>query len=207
MGGIFNYDGPLFRFLDKAVNIVIINLLFLVCSIPVFTIGASATALYYMAMKLSAGEEGYILQGFFKSFKENFRQATIIWMIMLLIAVILRVDFYAVNSIGAGPLSAIFRVGLIALFVVWLIELSYVFPLLSRFQNTVKGTMKNAVAMAVGSLPMTAVIFLIWAAAGFVEYLFFWRAVPIIFLVGFSLPAYLSSFIFRKVFDKYSAEE
>ncbi len=204
MGGIFNYDGPLFRFLDKAVNIVIINLLFLICSIPVFTIGASMTALYYMAMKLSAGEEGYILQGFFKSFKENFKQSTIIWMIMLLIAVIFRVDFYAVNSIGSGAFSAVFRVGLIILFLVWLLELSYVFPLLARFQNTVKGTMKNALAMAVGSLPMTAVIFLIWAAAGFAVYVFFWRAVPIIILVGFSLPAYLSSFIFRRVFDKYS---
>ncbi|XME02739.1 YesL family protein [Lachnospiraceae bacterium C1.1] len=203
MGGIFNYDGPLFRFLDKAVNIIILNVLFLICSIPIFTIGASMTALYYMTLKLAAGEEGYIVQGFFKSFKQNFKQATIIWLIMMLIAVVFRLDFYAVNSFGATTFSTVLRVGLIAIFIIWLIELSYVFPVLSHFENTVKATMKNALAMAIASLPMTVIIFLIWSGAGFIEYIFFWRAVPIILMVGFSGPAFLSSFVFRKVFKKY----
>ena len=203
MGGIFNYDGPLFRFLDKAVNIIILNVLFLICSIPIFTIGASMTALYYMTLKLAAGEEGYIVQGFFKSFKQNFKQATIIWLIMMLIAVVFRLDFYAVNSLGATTFSTVLRVGLIAIFIIWLIELSYVFPVLSHFENTVKATMKNALAMAIASLPMTVIIFLIWCGAGFIEYIFFWRAVPIILMVGFSGPAFLSSFVFRKVFKKY----
>ena len=206
MGGIFNFDGPLFSFLEKCVNIVILNILFIICSIPVFTIGASMTALYYMMLKLSAGEEGYIVKGFFKSFRENFRQSTLIWLIMLAIAVIFRVDFYAVNSMGATGFSNILRIALMALLLVWFLELSYVFPILAKFDNSIKETMKNALAMAIASLPQTAIIFLIWCAAGFIEYIFFWRAIPFILIVGFAGPAYLSAFIFRKVFAKYVAE-
>ena len=204
MGGIFNYDGPLFRFLDKVVNIILLNILFILCSIPIVTAGASMTALYYMTMKLAAGEEGYIVRGFFKSFKENFRQATVIWLIMLLIVVILRIDLFAVNSFGPGAFATILRVGLIAVLILWLVELSYVFPVLARFENTIKQTMKNAFVMAVASLPMTALVFLIWCGAGFIEYIFFWRAIPIIALAGFSGPAFLSSFVFRRVFDRYT---
>ena len=72
MGGIFNIDGPVMRTLTKVADLMILNVLAMICSIPVFTAGAALTALHYMSLKIVRGEEGYIIRGFFKSFKEKF---------------------------------------------------------------------------------------------------------------------------------------
>ena len=71
---------------------MLLNILFLVCSLPIFTIGASFTAMYYVTLKLAENEEGYIARGFLKSFKQNFKQATIIWLILLFFGIVLVLD-------------------------------------------------------------------------------------------------------------------
>ena len=80
MSNFFNMDNGLFRALGKLADLMLLNILFLVCSLPIFTIGASFTAMYYVTLKLAENEEGYIARGFLKSFKQNFKQATIIWL-------------------------------------------------------------------------------------------------------------------------------
>ena len=81
--GIFNYDNPVWRFIGKLGDLMILNILWVICSIPIFTMGASTTAVYYVTMKLVRGDDGYTLRNYFKSFKENFKQATVIWLLML----------------------------------------------------------------------------------------------------------------------------
>ena len=83
LSGLFNYDNPVWRFIGKFWDVLILNVLWLVCSIPIVTIGASTTAMYYVTLKLARDEDGYTIRSFFKSFKENFRQATVIWLIFL----------------------------------------------------------------------------------------------------------------------------
>ena len=90
---IFDLDNPLMRFLSKVADLLALNLLFLLCSIPIFTIGASLTAMYYCFFKMKDQEEGYLAKRFFKSFKENFKQATLMWLIMLLLFALLFFEF------------------------------------------------------------------------------------------------------------------
>ena len=79
--GFFNYDNPVWRFIGKFWDVLVINFLWIICSIPIVTIGSSTTAMYYVTLKLARDEDGYTIQSFFKSFKENFKQATAIWLI------------------------------------------------------------------------------------------------------------------------------
>lgn len=90
---MFKLDSPLMNFLSKVADIMILNILIIVCSIPVFTVGAAVSAAYYMTFKMVKNEETYIVRGFFKAFKENFKQATVMWLLVLLIIGILSVDY------------------------------------------------------------------------------------------------------------------
>ena len=93
MGRFFNLDSPLMTFLSKMADLMILNLLTLICCIPIITAGDAMTALYYMTVKMVKNEECYLVKGYFKSFKENFKQATIIWLIALLVGIIMIVVF------------------------------------------------------------------------------------------------------------------
>ena len=91
---IFDVDSPLMQGLSKMADLMFVNLLALLCCIPIVTVGASMTALHYMALKIVRNEECYIARGFFKSFKQNLRQGTVIWLLQLLITAVLAGDFY-----------------------------------------------------------------------------------------------------------------
>ena len=94
LSGIFNYDNPIWRFIGKFCDIMILNVLWLICCIPVVTVGAATTAVYYVTLKLVRDEEGPTIRSFFKSFKENFKQATVLWLIMLAVGALLGFDLY-----------------------------------------------------------------------------------------------------------------
>ena len=92
MGRIFDMNNKFFSFMSEVADLCILNIICVVCCIPVITAGASITAMYYVTLKMVRNEEAYIVRSFFKSFKQNFKQATIINLIMLLIGLILYVD-------------------------------------------------------------------------------------------------------------------
>ena len=92
--GFFNYDNPVWRFIGKLGDLILLNILWIVCSIPVFTIGASTTAVYYVTLKLARDEGDSTIRSFFHSFKSNFRQATAIWLILLAAGIVLGIDFW-----------------------------------------------------------------------------------------------------------------
>ena len=94
LSGIFNYDNPVWRFIGKLCDVLILNVLWIICSIPLVTMGASTTAVYYVTLKLVRDEEGPIIRSFFKSFKENLKQATVIWLILLMVGGLLGFDLY-----------------------------------------------------------------------------------------------------------------
>lgn len=80
---LFSIEGPIWRFFNFVYNLVVLHVLWIVYSLPVFTIGASTTALYYSCMKMLRTNEGYIHRNFHHSFKQNFKQSTIIWLGMV----------------------------------------------------------------------------------------------------------------------------
>ena len=94
MDNLFRYDNKFFEALGKISNTVILNLLCILSCIPIITIGASATATYFVAMQIVKDEESYIIKEFIKRFKENFIISTKIWIIMMIIGGVLCFDFY-----------------------------------------------------------------------------------------------------------------
>ena len=85
MGRFFDLESPIMRTLNRVADLMILNLLMIVCCIPVITVGASVTAMHYVILKMVRGEEGYLVKGFFKSFAANFKQATLIWLLMMVV--------------------------------------------------------------------------------------------------------------------------
>ena len=121
MSSLFNMDSPIMRFLSRVCDIMILNILCIVFCIPIITAGASVTAMYTVTLKMVRGEESYIFKGFLKAFKENFKQSTIIWLILLVIGALLAFDFRAVNMLPAA-LQNVFRI-LVGAFITFYISI------------------------------------------------------------------------------------
>ena len=127
--------------LSGMIDLIVAGLLWLVCSIPVITLGASTTALYYAVNKCVRHNRGRLTPTFFSGFRSNFRQATIIWLIVLAYALIGVADAYAFQKMGHGPGSVLYTLSQL-FFAPLLLYFPWVFAFLSRFDNTVGGTLK-----------------------------------------------------------------
>lgn len=210
--GIFNYDNPVWRFIGKLGDLIILNVLWLICSIPIFTIGASTTAVYYVTMKLVRDDDGYTFRSFFRSFKENFKQATVIWLLMLVTGIILGFDIYFFLHVltGSSMFRTMFTAAIGALALIWLFIFSYVFPLQCRFYNPVKKTLFNAFFMSIRHFFRTAGM-LIMDGVLIVFTLFSVYFMPqftiLAIMFGFPMMAFLNSYILNAVFNNYIPKE
>jgi len=200
MGSIFNYEGPLISFLERLADLIILNILFLICCIPVFTIGAAITALSSITRKMAGKEEGYIVRGYFKAFKENFLQATAIWLLLFFFGLVFVADAFVLLRYGAGGFFLIFWSLLCIAGLICLFEFIYVFPLLARFDNSTKNTLKNALLLSVRFLPWTAVLVLLAVLPLIAGFFYPVIGIPFYLFIGFSLISLAQSYIFRKLF-------
>ena len=205
MGAIFNLDNPVWNFMSKVADLVILNLLAIICSIPIITIGASWTAMYFVTIRMVRKEESYIIKDFFRSFKENFKQATIIWLFALLAIGVFAGDVVIYRMIP-DQIPKVLMIAVLVLAYLVLGTMVYVFPLLSRFDNTTKATIKNAFLVSVVNIPYT-VVFIILMAIPFVLAVFVFEMAPFVLLVGFSLPAYIASIFWVRIVGKFEPVE
>lgn len=209
LSGIFNYDNPVWRFIGKFFDVMILNLLWVLCSIPIVTMGASTTAVYYVTLKLVRDEEGSTVKSFFKSFKENFKQATVIWLILLAAGAVIGFDLYFFLMMQTE--SSTFRTVMLALFmgfaIVYLGISLFVFPLQSRFYNPVKKTLFNALFMSIRHFFQTLGILAI--DVGLIALALFVLPMlqAVFFLFGFPLLAFFNSYVFVGIFEKYMPKE
>lgn len=210
---VFDYDNPVWRFIGKFLDIFILNILWLICSIPIVTMGASTTAVYYVTLRLVRDEEDSTTKSFFKSFKENFKQATIIWLLLLAAGILLAFDLYIFIMAPATEATA-FRTVMLALLggitFVWAAILLYVFPLLSRFVNPVKKTLFNAFFLSVRHLLQTIGILAIDAGILVVAWMTL-PVLPVLMLVlglfGFPFFAFINSYFFTGIFMRYMPKQ
>ncbi len=198
-------DSPLFSFLNKVADLIILNLLTLVCCIPVITVGAAMTGLNYVCLKMVRNEEGYIIRGFFKSFKQNFKQATIIWLIILLVIGVLAGDVF-IMSYSNVAFPTWLRVALLAVGVIVIVALMHVFPVLARFDNTIRNTFRNSLYMGILTLPKTILMMICWALPVVITLLSF-QAFPFVFMLGISGPAFLCALLYNKTFKRFEPEQ
>lgn len=208
LSGFFNYDNPVWRFIGKFGDLIILNILWVVCSIPIFTIGASTTAVYYVTLKLVRNDDGYTIRSFFKSFKENFKQSTIIWLILLAVGLILGFDLFFFVRIQNTPskFRSVMVVIFVALSMIYFAVVTYIFPLQSRFYNHIKRTFFNAFFMSIRHLFNTIAIIVIDIALVVVS-LQIPQVLMLLMLFGFPLVAFINSYILNPVFARYMPEE
>ena len=199
--GLFSVNSPLMRALNLIADILILHFLWLLCSIPLITIGASTTALYYACMKRIRTNENYIVSNFFRSFKSNFRQSTIIWIIMAASGILLAIDFRFAAGIG-GTLGTVINVGCAVIVLPWFFILLYIFPVQAKFENPIRNNIKNALLMSFRHFPLTLALILIdgsFLILGFSSA----PIMGIMLICGAGILGYLTSLIFVQIFRNY----
>lgn len=197
-------DSPLMRVLNRVGDLLILNILMIICCIPVITIGAAYTGMHYVLLKMVRDREGYLVRGFFKSFVQNFKQATLIWILMLLVIAVYVGDILIFNYSGMEFPKAVV-VAVLAVAIILLMMAVYVFPLQSRFENTIRNTLRNALILAFANLPKTLLMMVLYALPLVICY-FSTYAMLFVFLFGISAPAYGAAWLYSGIFKKLEPE-
>lgn len=202
MGKWLSPEGTFMDCLTKATNLVVINLLWLLCCIPVITVGAATTAMHAMVLRMDDGGAGDMCRGYFRTFREKFLRSTVVWMGMLLFAVVVFAEgFYYVHGPEAGKWILLLPM-VVNLFI--LFTAAYIFPVLAYYQDDLKTAVKRAAFLSVAHLPYTICILMIsvlpiaflWLFAGFMKI-----ASYIMLVIGFAFCAWLKSLFFKKIFQ------
>ena len=142
----FGIDGGFYRFICRFIDLVKLNLLWLLCSLPIVTIGASTVAAYSVALKMVDDEESYIARSFFKAFKENFRQGTVLGIIFLAATYAIYLD-YEINRVSVEGSMPLMVIGILSAFI-YVTAMLYSFPLLARYENGIIATIQNSMEIS-----------------------------------------------------------
>lgn len=207
MRRLFNMDNPLFTFLSKLGDLMLINALCILCCIPIVTMGASITAMFYVTLRMVRNQESYIIKDFFHSFRQNLKQGIVIHLFFMLITIILGLDMYVLwKLLDVEVFFKILFALIIVIAVLAIITYLYVYPLLAQFNNTTRGIIRSALFMSLKHWPYTITFLLITSVPFFagwvVTYLLEWE-ILFFLLIGFSTMAYINSHFFVKIFDQY----
>lgn len=204
MSSLFSLDSKFMRAMSRIADLMILNILFVLTCLPIVTIGAASTALYTVCFRLGTDREQGIFFSYFRAFRDNFKQATILWVILLLC---LSTAFYNMLLFYVMPGAIRYLFILFALLlVIALFVTSYTFPLLSQFENSTGKTLKNAFILSVGYTPRSLII----AAINALPFVLALTQLYVFFHVGFlwftlyfSAAAYLNTILLKKVFAPF----
>lgn len=203
---IFSYDSKFSQIMLKISAACYLNILWFFCSIPIFTMGAATAALYDVTIKIARDEEPRLAPRFFVAFKRNFKQATVIWMILLVIGLVMGTDLYVLyhlykttNGTVSVMWTLMFALVIVAS-IVYFIILMYVFPLISHVQNTNLAMVKNSLLIGIHYLFCTLLMFALHFAMFFAVVAIF---TPLV-IFGEGLVALLSSYLLSNVLYRVS---
>lgn len=207
MQKIFSLDSPVIQFLARVGDLIILNFLFLLCSIPIITGGAALTAMYAVLQSMVYDKDRGVVKPFFQAFRENFKSVTPIWLLFVVMIAALAGDFWFFYTMNVDTIWFVV-VGVLAVLVLG--AKCYFFPLMARYENSTGSHLRNAFLLAISNLPRTLyMIFLelvpLWLLLLNVNYftyaLLFWP------LLGFSGVAYIESALpLKKTFDPLEKE-
>lgn len=192
-------ESPVIQFINKMADLILLNALWLISCIPIITAGAATTAMYSVLIRSIRYGDGYVTHYYWKAFKSNFIQSTIVWICMILTTGFFAFDLYFWGTLMSGFYAKIMLyVSTIFAFFAVLIFL-YIFPTIAKFQGTLKLHLKNSALMAIGHFQYSAIIIIIIAMFFYANYIST-AANFIMLFIGFSLLAYLLSFFYYRVF-------
>ncbi len=202
MKSLFNFDNPFIQLLCRLGDMMIVNVLFWVCCLPVVTAGASLCGLVKVVQAITLGDEPEVIRTFFKAFRTDFRQSTAAWLALVFIAACLAGDLMLARLCLAGGALTAARVLVAVLALAVLAAACYLFPLLARYENTLREHCRNALLLAIGKLPRTVALtalnaapfVLAWAAP-----VTFLKSLAVWLIVGFAGLSYLGCMLLRPV--------
>lgn len=203
MGTIFNLDNKFFQGVSKLIDIICLSMIWLFLSAFIIPAGAATTALYYTINKVIRHGRGYMWSEFWKAFRSNFKQSTIVWLILMALFVLLGMDCYILwqyAEIGKtwGSAYMVFIV-MMGFAVMWAI---YLFPYMARFANTTKIVIKNTACIALLNLSTTIFLFILLVAVVLMTYFF-----TFLIVLAPGLYMWMANYSLEKVFRKYMSEE
>ena len=195
-------ESRLSRIMSAAWNLMVLNLLTLLTCMPLITVGASLSAMYYVLIRMIRKEEGYLVRDFFRAFRSNFVQATILWLMAAALIVSFRADLFIIQEnsqiLGTPVRVAVYTVAVIC-FMIW----QFVFPLQAHFDNPVLVTLKNAIILAVSRFfPATLVMSAVWVVP-WALFRFSMMAFPLLLMFGISLPGFVCAKMADRVFKPF----
>ena len=205
MKDLFHPDNPFFQFLSRVGDLILVNALFLLCCIPIVTIGAAQAALHKVTQDYVLDNDAGVWKPFFQAFRANFRQATIVWLMELVAVVGLVCDLLLIMTYCTGTFATVMYTLLAVLAVLVTCVFAYMIPLLVRYENTLRQHLSNAVVLAVIKLPKTiGMVFLnllplliaLLSLNVFMQTLIFW------IVIGFGFVAFVESSILKSVFGE-----
>ena len=201
-------DSKFMHLCGRFVSLVRINLLWLLCSLPLFTVGASTAAMVCALTAFRADEECGA-KVFFKAFRAHFRQATVLWLLMVFLGCMLALDYRIVAGMDfPGRMAVIVAICFCALALILVSGL--IFPLLVRFPGTLRDTVINAVLLSIAHLPkmllvtamnLLPVLLLVVLPQVFVLLSFLWP------VCGFALIALYDLYVTDKIFAALEARQ
>lgn len=197
---LFDLDSPLMQGLSKMADLMWLNILTILCCLPIVTVGPALTALNYMALKIVRNEECYITKGYFTSFKRNFIQGTIIWLIFLVIIAVLGCDFYIMSQKG-DQVGTVTYILVMASSIFVLFALMFVFPILAKFDNSIFRTIKNALLVSAVQFPKTIAMIVMYVIPVLL-FIYIPQIIPLVLMFGLAIPAWLSAKMYNKFFQK-----
>ena len=203
MRDFFNIESPFMQLLTRVGDLIIVNALYLVCCVPIVTIGAATAALHKVAQAIVYDTDNGIFKTFFRAFRDNFKQATALWLMMLFFAAAMGCNYLLISGFVAGTLATVLKGALVVAIGLVLVMAAYMFPLMVRYTNTLRELATNALILAVVKLPRTLGLMILWAMPvviavismqTFLQTLVFWLT------VGFGFVGYMSGVLLKPVF-------
>lgn len=204
MGKFFSQDSWFMASLNRMTDLILLNLLFVLCSIPVITLGSAAAAMYTVLFRMGTERESGVVRPFFAAFLENLKQGLVLWVAELALAGALVFDislFYRMT----GPLRYVY-IPILCLAIVGLLASGYVFPLISLFRNSNLKTVGCAVAFSIANLPRSFLIMLLNLVPILTLVLapmWFFQMTMLWLVIYFAFAAYLNTLLLKKVFAPF----
>ena len=205
MENLFRYDSKFWEILEEISDIVILNFLFIIFSIPIITIGASSSALYTVSLKKTNEENISVFKEFMRSFKSNFKISTLAWIFTIILASMLFLDFYISNLISIKFIGVGLKFISTLVSILLIFNITYLFPMISKFDNTLKNTIINSTIISIQYLPYTIIMSILNILRIVLLCLLFNSYHYILFfyiIIGFGIVSYINSIFLNKIFLK-----
>jgi len=203
---ILKPDSPVMNFISTVADLIILDLLCILCSIPVITFGAAYTAKYYVAMKIIRGEGTGVIKPFFKSFIRNFKQATIIWLVLLVAIILIIVDWRWTLYTGWEATPLLYKIGVIVFSAVAFMMTITIFPVLARYEMKTVDLFKAALTLAIIKfIPLVLIAALMFGSV--IACLWYAQWFPLMYVFCSTTITYFLCLVFIKQFDKLEKEQ